>query len=68
MAVEKYRITGDNFDEKGFMIGIGITLARVMTHEELVSGEIIGASQDGSKEWVSLLAAICAVPATLPRL
>ena len=69
MAIEKYRITGENiynFDEKGFMIGVGITSARVMTHEELASGEIIGASQDGSREWVSLLAAICAVPATIP--
>ncbi len=50
----------------GFMIGVGITSARVMTHEELESGEIIGASQDCNREWVSLLAAICAVATTVP--
>lgn len=48
------------------MIGVGIIAARVMTHEELKSGEIIGSSQDGNREWVSLLAAICAVAATVP--
>ncbi len=50
-----------NFDEKGFMIEVGITPARVMTLEEMKSGEIIGASQDGNREWVSLLTAVCAV-------
>ncbi len=48
------------------MIGVGIIAARVMTHEELKSGGIIGSSQDGNQEWVSLLAAICAVAATVP--
>ena len=47
------------------MIGVGIIAARVMTDEELKSGEIIGSSQDGSREWVSLLTAICAVAATV---
>lgn len=65
MAVEKYRIT-DSFDEKGFMIGVGITSARVMTQEELERGEIIGASQDGNREWMSLLAAVCADAAKIP--
>lgn len=55
-----------NFDEKGFMIGAGITSAQVMTHEELKGGEIIGASQHSNREWVSLLAAICAVAAPIP--
>ncbi len=67
--VEKYRITGKNiynFDKKRFMIGVGITAARVMTHEELKSGEIIGSSQDSNREWVSLFAAIYAVAATVP--
>lgn len=53
LAVEKYRITGENiynFDEKVFMIGVGITSARVMSLEEMRSGEIIGASQDGNRE------------------
>ncbi len=69
LAVEKYRITGENinnFDEKKFMIGVGIIAAQVMTHKKLKSGEIIGSSQDGNREWVSLLAPICAVAATVP--
>lgn len=52
-AVEKYRITGENiynFDEKRVMIGVGITSVQVMTHEELKSGEIIGAIEDGNRE------------------
>lgn len=42
-AVEKFRITGENiynFDEKGFLIGVGVTSVRVITHEELRSSEI----------------------------
>ena len=53
MAVEKYRITGENiykFDEKGFMIGVGIISAWVMAHEELTSGKIIETSQDSSRK------------------
>lgn len=52
-TVEKFRITGENiynFDEKGFLIGVGVTSVRVITHEELRSGEIIGASQDGNRK------------------
>lgn len=68
-AVEKCRITGENiynFDKKKFMIGVGITSIQVMTHEELKSSEIIGASQDGNKEWVLLLTAIYAIASTIP--
>ena len=39
-----------NFDKKGFMIRVGITSARAMTLEEIGSGEIIGASQDGNRK------------------
>ena len=48
------------------MIGVGITAAQVMTLEKMRSGEIIGASQDGNREWVSLLAAVCAVAIKIP--
>ena len=43
------------------MIGVGATSARVMSLEEMRNGEIIGASQNGNREWVLLLAIICAV-------
>ena len=55
-----------NFDEKGFMIGVGQAVKRILTREEPRSGEIIGASHGGNKEWVSLLAAICAIADTIP--
>ena len=46
-----------NFDEKGFMIGVGIIIAQVMTLKEMRSREIIGASQDRNRKWVLLLVA-----------
>ena len=55
-----------NFDEKRFMIEVGITATRIMTLEEMRSGEIIGASQNGNKEWVLLLAAIYAIAIKIP--
>ena len=48
------------------MIRVGITSARVMTLEEMRSGEIIRVNQDGNREWVSLLAAICAIAMKIP--
>lgn len=48
------------------MIGVGQAVKRILTREELRNGEIIGASQDGNREWVSLLAAICAVADVIP--
>lgn len=51
--VEKYRIIGENiynFNEKRFMIGFGIILIWVITHKQLVSGEIIEISQDSSRK------------------
>jgi hypothetical protein len=46
MVIETYRITAENiynFDEKGFLIGFGRSLKRVMTQEALRSGRIIKA-------------------------
>ena len=48
------------------MIGVGIIAARVMTHEELKSGEIIGSSQEGNRGWMLLLAVIYAVAVIVP--
>lgn len=67
--MERYRITAENmynFDEKRFMIGVGQAVKRILTREELRSGEIIGASQDRNREWVSLLAAIFALANVVP--
>lgn len=48
------------------MIGVGQAVKRILTREGLRNGEIIGASQDGSREWVSPLAAISAVADVIP--
>lgn len=58
-AMEKYRITAENmydFDGKGFMIGVGQAVKRILTRGELQSGEVIGASQNGNREWELLSA------------
>ncbi len=48
------------------MIGVGITAKRVMTLQEMRSRKIIGASQDVNRQWVSLLAAVCAIAMQIP--
>jgi hypothetical protein len=55
-----------NWDEKGFIIGLAHAVKHVMTIDALKSGQIIGASQDGSREFISLLAYICADGSKLP--
>jgi len=55
-----------NWDEKGFLIGLARTLKRVMTKKMYDSGRITAAKQDGSREFISLLASICADGTALP--
>jgi hypothetical protein len=49
-----------NMDEKGFLIGILTRLKRVFTKAQAQSGQLIGPSQDGNREWITILACICA--------
>jgi hypothetical protein len=42
-VIEKYRITAENiynFDEKGFLMGFGRSLKRIMTRAALESGRV----------------------------
>jgi hypothetical protein len=55
-----------NWDEKGFIIDLAHAVKRIMTTDTLKSGRIMGASQDGSWEFISLLACICADGSKLP--
>lgn len=67
--VEKYKITDKNifnFDEKRFMIEVGIIFAQVMSLKEMKSREIIETNQDKNKKYVLLLAAICVVAMKIP--
>jgi DDE superfamily endonuclease len=67
--VEKYNITGENmynWDEKGFILGLAHAVKRIMSLYALKLGRIMGASQDGSREFISLLACIYADGTKLP--
>jgi len=71
MVIEKYRITAENiynFDEKGFLMGLGRTMKRIIVQEALKSGRITKAKQDGSREFISVLACISAIGRWIPLL
>ena len=64
MVIEKYCITAENiwnFDEKGFMMGFGRTMKRIITQQALKSGRVNKSKQDGSHEFISILACILAI-------
>jgi hypothetical protein len=69
--IEKHRITADNlynFDEKGFLMGLGRTLKRIMTLAALKSGRVTKSKQDGSREFISILACVSAIGKAIPPL
>src|SRR6266536_2884336 len=71
MVIHKYRITAENiynFDEKGFLMGFGRSLKRIMTRAALESGRITKSKQDGSREFISILACISAIGKWIPPL
>jgi hypothetical protein len=53
-------------DEKGFLIGFSRTKKRIVSLESLKSKRIAGASQDGNREFITLIASICANGTALP--
>ena len=55
-----------NMDEKGFAIGVLGRTKRIFSRRQYEKKEVRQARQDGSREWVSLLAAICADGTALP--
>ena len=68
--MEDYNITADNiynWDDKGFLIGLAQKLKRFMTKKIYDSGKIKGAKQDGSREFISLLASICTDGTKIPQ-
>jgi len=70
-VIEKYRITAENiynFNKKGFLIGYGRSLKRIMTRATLELGRINKAKQDGSREFISILAYISAIGKWIPPL
>ena len=55
-----------NMDEKGFMIGIIQKTKRIFTRSWQEQGKLKGAAQDGSRTWITFVAAICADGTSLP--
>ena len=55
-----------NWDEKGFILGLAHAVKHIMSLGALKAGWIMGAMQDGSQEFISLLACICADGTALP--
>jgi hypothetical protein len=55
-----------NWDEKGFIIGLTTRTQRIMSLEAFRSGRIQFALTDGNREFVTLLACICADGTKIP--
>ena len=49
-----------NMDEKGFSLSTITKQHRVFTKEAVKKGRIKGHSQDGNREWITILGTICA--------
>jgi hypothetical protein len=69
--IKKHCITADNlynFDEKGFLMGLGQTLKQIMTLTALKSGRVTKSKQDGSHEFISILVYVSAIGKAIPPL
>jgi hypothetical protein len=53
-------------DEKGFMIGVTGRSKRMFSQLQWESKKVRASLQDGSQEWVTVVAAVCADGSTLP--
>ena len=49
-----------NIDEKGFLIGLLNKIKRIFTKMAFEAGRLKHVIQDGNREWIILLATICA--------
>jgi hypothetical protein len=61
--MRKYNICPENtynMDEKGFFVGITTRSKRVFSKASYRRKEVTSALQDGNREWITLLACICA--------
>jgi hypothetical protein len=55
-----------NMDEKGFMIGVIGRSKRTFTRAQWEKREVTAALQDGSRTWITTVAAVCADGTALP--
>jgi transposase len=55
-----------NMDEKGFFVGVANRRKRIFSKAVWESGERTQAMRDGNREWITLLACVCASGDALP--
>ena len=55
-----------NMDEKGFMIGVIGHSKRLFSRRQWEKKEVTAALQDGNRDWITILAAVCGDGTTLP--
>jgi hypothetical protein len=55
-----------NMDEKGFLLGIMKKHHRVYTKSAFKQKKILGYSQDGNREWITIIGTICADGTAIP--
>lgn len=55
-----------NMDEKGFLIGMLHKAKRIFAKSAIKNGTLLGPIQDGSREWITVLATICGDGTALP--
>jgi hypothetical protein len=55
-------------DERGFLVGRTHKAKRVFNKDLKASGRLLGAGQDRSREWITVVGCICADGTTLPPL
>lgn len=55
-----------NMDEKGFMVGVTTRSKRVFSRRQYEKKELTASLQDGNREWITLVATICADGTALP--
>ncbi|KJZ69051.1 hypothetical protein HIM_11562 [Hirsutella minnesotensis 3608] len=55
-----------NMDEKGFLLGVVNRTKRVFSLNQRKQGKLLGASQDGSRSWITLVACVCQDMTSLP--
>ena len=68
-AIEQYNLIAENiynWDKKGFLISLARTLKCIITKSIYNSKRIIAIKQDRLREFISLLASICANGIKLP--
>jgi hypothetical protein len=53
-------------DEKGFILGKIQKTRRIFTQQWQEQGKLLGAVQDGNREWITLVAGVCMDGSFLP--